>query len=852
VPGFAQRYSFCLSTRWACALHCAIALLLLVFGVTPSSAASIRGVVTNAAGARIAGAKVFLVSGGKVVGSSVSSADGSFQVLTGLRGRFFLVVSVNNFRQLETPSFYAGQLDSIERNVVMEPAWVRTSIISTATGTATPQPQTSAATSVLGPLDLAFSDDLVNALRLMPGAFVVQYGQFGARASLSVRGGDSNSNEILLDGLSVDDLGGQFDFGTLSTLAMERAEVHRGPDSSLYGADAASGVVSLTTQRGTTSYPSILFQGDAGNLSTSHEELEVAGAHNSLDYLGAFSWFQTANNLPMDEYHVATTVANLGWQPSASTQIRATLRYGVDATGVPGAWDFYRVSDDRKQGDQNLYLGGSLENQTTDSFHNRFQYGLTNQRGQSRQWYPAGVCIPAGSCGGASGSYAGGNFYGLPLTIQGANGYSAAGPALLDYSTAYGGVYPSRLDVINLRNEFLYQGDYRVTPHLTLLAGFHYERERGAEREPAYSVDDAVNWTNYDYIFGAHGDFLKRRLFYTLGADAMHFQEIGNGVQMHAALGFYVLRPRSGPFSGTRLDGSFSQGVREPTISEAFGSLYDFLKQNSAQTTIQQMHVSPMEAPTARTWEGGVEQSFWSDRIIFRATYFHNEFGREIERLSAGLIPALLPGSSVQQQLELKAFFQNNDAYGLDLNSLAFRAQGIETTVESGIGKSIFLRGGYTYLDSVVQHSFSSENQALIGGYEPVFDGIPVGIDSPLKGARAFRAPPHTGFFTASYAAGRITSVFNAVFSSRSDDSTFLGYRDIQQGNSLVLPNRNLDFGYARLDAGASFKLLSWIDVDGRAENLTANQHIAPAGYPSPPFDFRLGLRIGWTQSPSR
>ena len=852
MPGFVQRYSLCLRKRWSGALTYAIVLLLLAFGVTLCSAASVHGVVTNAAGAKIAGAKVFLVNGGKVVGSSISTADGSFQILTGLRGRFFLLVSFNNFRQLETPSFYAGQLDSIERNVVIEPAWVRTSIVSTATGTPTPQPQTSVSTGVLRPPDLAFSDDLSNPLRLMPGAFVVQTGQFGARASLLVRGGDADSNEVLLDGLSVDDLGGQFDFSTLSTTAIEHAEVHRGPDSSLYGADAASSVVSLTTERGTTSYPSIIFQGDAGNLSTSHEELKVAGAHNSLDYLGAFSWLQTANNLPMDEYHVATAVANLGWQPSASTQIRATLRYGVDATGVPGPWDFYRISDDRKQGNQNFYLGSSLENQTTDSFHNRFQYGLTNQREQSRQWYPAGTCIPADSCGGASGSYTGGNFYGLPVTIAGANGYRATGPALLDYSTAYGGVYPSRLDLINLRSQFLYQGDYRVTPHLILMAGFHYENERGAEREPAYSVDDTVNWTNYDYLFGVHGDFLKQRLFYTLGADVMHYREIGNGIRPHAALGFYILRPRNRAFSGTRLNGSFSQGVREPTISEVSGSVYDLLDQNGAQATIQQMGVAPIEAPTARTWEGGFEQGFWSDRIIFRATYFHNEFGRQIERVSAGLIPALLPGSRTEQQLDLEAFFQNNDAYGLDLNSLAFRAQGIETTVESGIGKIIFLRGGYTYLDSVVQHSFLSDNQALLGEYVPVFDGIPVGIDSPLKGARAFCRPPHTGFFTASFSAGPITAVFDSVFSSRSDDSTFLGYRDTGQGNSLVLPNRNLDFGYARLDAGARFKLLSWLDVDGRAENLSANQHIAPVGYPSPPFDFRLGLRIGWTKRPGR
>jgi hypothetical protein len=53
------------------------------------------------------------------------------------------------FRQLQTPDFYAGRLDSIERNLVLEPEWVRESIVVTATGTPTPQSQTSAATTFL-------------------------------------------------------------------------------------------------------------------------------------------------------------------------------------------------------------------------------------------------------------------------------------------------------------------------------------------------------------------------------------------------------------------------------------------------------------------------------------------------------------------------------------------------------------------------------------------------------------------------------------------------------------------------------------------------------------------------------
>ena len=165
-----------------------------------------------------------------------------------------------------------------------------------------------------------------------------------------------------------------------------------------------------------------------------------------------------------------------------------------------------------------------------------------------------------------------------------------------------------------------------------------------------------------------------------------------------------------GIFSGTRLYFNFSQGIREPKLTDEFGSLYDFLEQYGGQATIQQLHISPLQGPTARTWEGGGEQAFWSQHILFRATYFHNEFGREIERVGAGLIPALFPNLTPSSSNSWRATLNNENAYSLDLNSLAFRAQGVETTVESGIGKNIFFRGGYTYLDSVVQRSFSSDN----------------------------------------------------------------------------------------------------------------------------------------------
>jgi iron complex outermembrane receptor protein/vitamin B12 transporter len=819
-------------------LSLSFAFLLLAFAVL-CPAASIRGVVTDASGAKVTGANVILVSSGKVIASTVSTADGSFQILTGVEGRFFLVVSAKSFRQLETPGFYAGRLDSVERNLVLEPQWVRESIVVTATGTPTPQPQTSAATSVLAPLDLALRDDLVSALRLMPGTFVAQDGQLGAQTSLFIRGGNSDSNKILLDGVSVGDLGGGFDFGPLSTTALERAEVYRGPDSNLYGADAASGVVSLTTPHGTTSFPSLLMQADAGNLSTSREELEVAGAHNKLDYLGAFSWLQTSNNLPNDEYHVATTAANLGWQPSATTQIRATLHYGVAATGVPNAWNFYHVADDATEKDQDLFVSGLIDNQTTASFHNMVRYGLTRKREQENIWQPSGEEIVYGTYDGTSYSA----YYGNNVTITGANGHSVTGRAQLDYPETY----PANSQYVSNRDQLVYQGDYQLTPHLAAMIGFHFEDERGLENIADYYTDENTERTNYDYLAAVHGD-VKNRFYYTLGGSLEHYSEFGVQTSQRAGVSFFAVRPRKGVLSGTRILFNYGDAVREPSLTDEFGSLYKFLAKYGYGSQAQQMHIDPLAAPATRTYEGGVEQKFFSDRLLFRASYFHNQFGKEIEYVGGYLLPNLIPGLTAAEKTELETelgYYYTND-YPLAVNTEAFRAQGVETTVESGLGRNLFLRGGYTYLDAVVQRSFDSDNEALTDGYAPTYNGIPIGAISPLKGARPFRRAPHTGYLSGSYAAKSFTVILTSSFASRSDDSTYLEDMDITGGNTLLLPNRNLDFSYAKLDLGASYKLLSWLSVYGQTENLTSNRHIAPIGHPSLPFNFRAGLRIEW------
>jgi iron complex outermembrane receptor protein/vitamin B12 transporter len=817
----------------AFARRLSIVFLSLLAGLS-APAAEVHGVVSDPSGARITGAKVVLIRNGSTVSAGVSGADGSYQITTAEQGRFYLVISANGFRQLEAPGFYAGKFDNHEQNLVLEPTWARESIVVTANGTPTPQPQTGASISVLGPSDLALRGDLVSSLRLMPGTSVAQVGQMGAQASLFIRGGDSDANKILIDGVSAGDLGGRFDFGPLATTAVERAEVYRGPDSSLYGADAESGVVSLTTPHGTTSFPSFLFHGDVGNFLTSAEDLEIAGAHNKLDYLGEFSWLQTNNNLPLNEFHVATAAGNFGWQPNGSTQIRGTVHYGVDATGVPGAFQFYQVVNNATQKDQDLFLSASVDNQTTAAFHNSVRYGLTRKREQYHLWSESGS--------GLFDQY--GDSFGYPVTITGANGYSVTGPALLDYA----GTYPQENQLVSNRDALVYQGDYTVTPHLAAQIGFQFEDERGSEPGSFYYAP--VERTNYDYRAAVHGDF-KTRFFYTLGGDLERYSLFGTQTNPRAGVSFYAMKPRKGVFSGTRILFNYGDAVREPSLTDQFYSLYNFLESNGGQATVQQLGITPLSAPTARTYEGGVEQSFLSQRLVFRSSFFHNEFGRQIEYVGLDLIPELLPNLTPAQQNQLEQFLQANGAYEQSLNTEAYRALGVEATVEGGIGRSIFLRGGYTYLDAVIQRSFTNSDVALLGPL-PTYNGIPIGSDSPLQGARPFRRPPHSGFFAATYSAKKLSAMFTSAFVSRSDDSDFLGGDDINGGNSLLLPNRNLDPGFAKLDLGASYQLLTWLGVYGQAENLTDNQHMAPIGYISLPANLRAGVRLQWGKSNGR
>jgi vitamin B12 transporter len=791
---------------------------------TSAHAIAVRGTVTDQLNRPISGAYVALVDNGKIVITTRTAFDGTYALSTSSAGRYYVLAIGQDFRQLKTESFYGGVFGSVEKNITLEPATVRQSVVVTATGTPVPQAQVSASVTELDHDDLQNLQGVSSALQLVPGFVVSKTGQTGGQTSLFIRGGNSDDNKILLDGIPMEDIGGTFDFADLATTGIASAEAYRGPDSVVYGTDAGAGVVAFNTQRGSTPFPSFFYQGDGGNFGSFRNQAQVGGTHNKLDYYAGFGDYQTTNSVAKDSYHDVTSVTNLGYAFTSATNVRVIARNSDASVGAPGQYAFTLTPTDQKQSDQNIFLSATLDHTFSDSWHGEVEYGLSRKREQYRQYAPTGMYDPDS-----------GNYLGQNVTVAGANGYTVSGQTI----TSYAGSDSYESDNASNRDSLHAQTSYTFTPHLLGVAGFRYEDERGLY--PAFYGPSTLDRTNYDYTLALQGDF-RNRLFYTLGGGVERNGLFGTVGAPHLGAAYYLVRPGEGLLHGTRLNFNFSKGYKEPTLAQQQGSLYTFVQANGGSTVINQYQVQPIGAALTRSYDGGFEQSIASNRALLKVTYFHNEFGNQIESVGAGAVPQLLPQLSAAQQVSLEAYLQTNGAYGVDLNSLSFRAQGVETELQTSVGKNLFLRGGYTYLDAVVQHSFSSD--ALSPSINPAFPNTPIGNYSPLIGARPFRRPPHTGFVTMTYTEGKWTGQISSVFASRSDDSTYLGGSDVNFGNSLLLPNRDLDFGYAGVNGGGTYQVSPRVGVYTQLENVASQQHISPIGYLSTPMTVRGGVRI--------
>ena len=90
---------------------------------------------------------------------------------------------------------------------------------------------------------------LQEALRAAPGVSVVSSGE--TQTKVRIRGGEANHTLILIDGVELNESGnGDYTLTGLSLEDVDRIEILRGPQSTIYGSNAMAGVVSIVTKKG--------------------------------------------------------------------------------------------------------------------------------------------------------------------------------------------------------------------------------------------------------------------------------------------------------------------------------------------------------------------------------------------------------------------------------------------------------------------------------------------------------------------------------------------------------------------------------------------------------------------------
>jgi iron complex outermembrane receptor protein/vitamin B12 transporter len=805
---------------------------LLCFSMKLSAlgGASISGTVLDPTGAVVRGATVDVLAHNSTVATVTTDENGHYAAALPSAGNYQVRVRAPGFSTSGFQAALSATSAAAVCNITLRLNRLSQEVTVTATAIPTLESHLGAAVTVLGSNQVAGTDEIQEPLRWIPGVQMTQTGRLGGTTALYIRGGNSDANKVLIDGIPMNDMGGAVEFADISSAALSRVEVLRGPNSSVYGADAMAGVVSLTTRSGSTPLPELMYTGDAGNFSSFRNEASAGGKWKIADYFVDFARLDTSNGIPNDRFHIGTASANFGWNLFSNSALRATLRHDKLAGGQPSAILLYGIADDAKQVNEDSYFGATFETQSTSAWHNVIRYGGLRLRSNFTDFAPTGIpqyqdSVTSAACTPQTDPNCVVAYYlGAPVTLKGANHYTAAGQAIFQYPMQYPNSYSTSTD----RDFVEAQSDYRVLPQLVVLAGFEYEDERGYSGGPSNSIKRR----NSRFTLLFQGD-IKGRFFYTVGTGVEDNELFGIEPTPRASLVYVLRQPsQSGIWGAIRLRASFGKGIKEPSTFQQTDSLYGQLAAlSSGPQLISQYHVGQIGPEWSRTYDGGVDEELVHGRAKLGVTYLHNQFTNGIEYIpSQALIDLGVPSSVAAAA-----------AYGATVNSQAFRAQGLETEAQVHLFRNLFVRGGYTYLATVVQRSLSSD--AIGPTYNPNFPTVPIGAYSPLIGARPFRRAPHSGYFGMDYMRGKFTSRLTGTIVGRRDDSDFLAY-DADYMPTMLLPNHNLDPAYQRLDLHASYALSPRVQLTSRFQNLLAQHYSETFGYPALPFTFRSGVQV--------
>jgi len=594
--------------------------LLVVSLSLAAAAADLKVKVVDPQSAAVGGAQVSLVGGseGKVLGTQSTSAEGTAIFRMPEAGAYQI--------QVLAPGFAAETVEVSSRTEISVRLRLATaSETVVVSGTRTPVAGEAAGADIdslsAAQLTSIQATTASDAIRFLPGAVVNDAGQRGGLTSLFVRGGESRYNKVIVDGVTINEPGGTFDFGTLRLDQGDRMEFVRGAQSTLYGSDAMTSVVQVWTRAGSTRVPELSFGADGGNFGTAKGYASLAGARGPFDYNLFGSEINTNGAGINNAYSDSLEGANVGAAINERAALRVRVRHSNSHTGVPGEWNFNGATlqpPDPSDWSQLNNLLGSVELAVTGP--SRWQHHFT------------------------------GFDYVYRYNELNLNG---------DVARVFD--FPSHeVDHIN-RAGFEYQGDYseRSWAHTTF--GYRVENENGFVGNLDYGAQNHGQRLSNELY--AQQQVTWKRLSAIVGGRFIHNSAFGNIEVPRVALTWQVVRGGE-IFSGTRLRFSYATAFKEPRLEETFNGI------PQDPFNIPNPGLKPEHT---RAFEAGIQQDLVQGKYVFTATYFNNLFHDQINYVEVDPInfvgkysnvnSALAHGAEVGVQAKLRSRLLLNAAY---------------------------------------------------------------------------------------------------------------------------------------------------------------------------------------------
>jgi vitamin B12 transporter len=483
----------------------------------------------------------------------------------------FMVLIIGIF-----PSLHFGQ-DKIVEKTNTTSVYKLSDVVVTATKTGSNLLELANSITIIDSLEIANRNkiNVFNLLQTEYGLSSTQFGPAGGLSTINIRGANAGQTLILIDGIEMNltsESSNPYDFANLPVDGVERIEVLRGPQSTLYGSDAMAGVVNIITKKG-SGKPTLILSGEGGPYNSFKGALGFTGNYKNLNYnlsLGRTqsNGFSAAGekygNTENDGYNGNNYYSRIGYDFNSESGINFFLKYSKAETDLDqGGGEFkddptykYNLEETgiRTEGFINLFdglwelkLGGSyirnvrkynydstlLNPSSSNSFYDGRKYKLDWQNNFN---LPANNIIT----------------FGLETEIEQA--------ATIFYSLSAFGPYESLLP----KSEVTTTGVY---------------------------LQDQVNFATSFFVTG--------------GVRYDHHNKFGGAFTYRIAPAYILWQ------SGTKFKATVGTSFKAPSIFYLFDPFFGNENLNPEKSF---------------GWDVGIEQFFLTDRVSIGLTYFNNDY----------------------------------------------------------------------------------------------------------------------------------------------------------------------------------------------------------------------------------